>query len=60
MSLRYTIIMENNIQLNIGYTHNSYLKHFVVAQVNLHLVIQEEPRIKQKYKRKNRLVKTIL
>lgn len=50
--------MENNIKLGSNYHVNSYLKHFQVAQVNFNLVVQEEPRFRQKFRRRYLLRKS--
>jgi hypothetical protein len=50
-------IMENNIKLNNDFSVNSYLTHFQVAQINFNLVIQEEPLIKRRFRRKYQLSK---
>jgi hypothetical protein len=49
--------MENNIKLTSGFTSNSYLSHFQVAQLNFSLVIQEEPLIKRRFRRKHQTAK---
>jgi hypothetical protein len=49
--------MENNIKLSGNFNFNSYLSHFQVAQINFNLVIQEEPLIKRRFRRKYQLGK---
>lgn len=49
--------MENNIKLNANFSANSYLTHFQVAQSNFSLVIQEEPLIKRRFRRRYQLSK---
>jgi hypothetical protein len=49
--------MENNIKLSTNFNANSYLTHFQVAQINFSLVIQEEPLIKRRFRRKYQLSK---
>jgi hypothetical protein len=49
--------MENNIKLTTGLNANSYLSHFQVAQLNFNLVIQEEPLIKRRFRRKHQIAK---
>lgn len=39
--------MENHIKLTSGFSANSYLRHFQVAQMNFYLFIQEEKTIKR-------------
>jgi len=51
-------VMENNIKLITNYYANSYLMHFQIAQRNFNLVIQEEPLIKRKFRRKIQSAKT--
>jgi hypothetical protein len=50
--------MENNIKLTADWNNNAYLRHFQIAQFNFNLVIQEEPRIRRKFRRKNLSNKT--
>jgi hypothetical protein len=49
--------MENYIKLATSYNSNSYLSHFQVAQLNFNLVIQEEPLIKRRFRRRYQLSK---
>jgi hypothetical protein len=49
--------MENNIKLTNGFSGNSYLSHFQIAQLNFNLVIQEEPLIKRRFRRKYQIAK---
>jgi hypothetical protein len=49
--------MENNIKLNGNFTTNSYLKLFQIAQLNFNLVVEEEPRIKRRFRRRYQLLK---
>lgn len=50
--------MENNIKLTADWNSNAYLRLFQIAQRNFNLVIQEEPRVRQKFRRKYLLSKT--
>jgi hypothetical protein len=49
--------MENNIKLTSSFGANSYLSHFQIAQLNFNLVIQEEPLIKRRFRRRNPIAK---
>jgi len=45
-----TRFMENHIQLSSGVNSNSYIRQFQVAQMNFHLVNQEEKIYKKKFR----------
>jgi hypothetical protein len=49
--------MENNIKLSTSFAANSYLTHFQVAQINFNLVVQEEPLIKRRFRRRFQVTK---
>jgi len=44
--------MENNIKLIADRNSNPYLRLFQIAQLNFNLVAKEEPRIRQKFRRR--------
>lgn len=43
--------MENHIKLTAGFTSNSYISQFQVAQMNFYLFMQEEKMNKKRYRR---------
>lgn len=45
--------MENHIKLTAGFTSNSYIRQFQVAQMNFYLFMQEEKVSKRRYRIKH-------
>ena len=45
--------MENHIKLTSGFSSNSYIRQFQVAQLNFYLFSQEEKTSKKRYRVKN-------
>lgn len=44
--------MENHIKLTAGFTANSYVRHFQIAQINSYLFDQEEKLSKKRFRLK--------
>lgn len=49
--------MENHIKLTTGFSSNSYIRQFQVAQLNFYLFNQEEKRSKKRYRIKTPALK---